>query len=245
MSPSRRVLATLAGTGLLLSAACAQPMSTAAFALSGCQLTLTSFDAIGTEVDTAVGGSPDATQHDPLRVTWGGTVRWTRDGSAGATAGGSWHVDVFGLPTMLRGAEGAAESDLVQVGEGMPFRFTGLFYVSGRLTGPDLTCSGSGWVRVMGDPLSTLPFTMGLSLLLIGLVLLAVGARGRWLPAVLGGALVGTGAAILTVIYATLPVGEATPAALIASGVVVGVAAGWYGSRLRAESPPRRTSPAS
>ncbi|HET6744336.1 MAG TPA: hypothetical protein VFH90_00605 [Candidatus Limnocylindria bacterium] len=236
MRPSRRVLATLAGTGLLFSAACAQPISAAAFSLSGCQLTLTSFDADGTEIDSAIGGSPDATQQDPLRVSWGGEVRWTREGSPGSTGNRSWHVDIFGLPTMLRGTDSAAESDVVEVGGGMPFRFTGLFYVSGRISGPDLSCSGSGWVRVLGDPLSTLPFTMGLSMLLIGLVLLAVGARGRWLPAVLGGAVVGMGAAILSVIYATVPMGEATPAVLTASGIVIGVAAGWHGSRQRAAS---------
>jgi hypothetical protein len=244
MRPPRRVLATLAGTGLLLGAAVAQPVSTAAFPLSGCQLTLSSFDADGTGIDTAIGGRPDATQHDPLRVSWGGTLRWTREGRPGSTGNGSWHVDVFGLPTMLRGADNAAESGVVEIGAGIPFRFTGLFYVSGRLSGPDLSCSGGGWVRVMGDPLSTLPFTMGLSLLLVGLVLLAVGARGRWLPAVLGGALVGMGVAILTVIYATLPIGEMTPATLLASGIVVGVAAGWYGSRQRADRPPRGASPA-
>jgi hypothetical protein len=244
MRPPRRVLAALAGTGLLLGAAVGQPVSTAAFPLSGCQLTLSSFDADGTEIDTAIGGSPDATQHDPLRVSWGGTLRWTREGSPGSTGNGSWYVDVFGLPTMLRGAD-SAESGVVEIGDGIPFRFSGLFYVSGRLSGPDLSCSGHGWVRVMGDPLSTLPFTMGLSLLLVGLVLLAVGARGRWLLAVLGGALVGMGLAILTVIYTTLPIGEATPALLIASGIVVGVVAGWYGSRQRTDRPQRGASPAS
>ena len=233
MRATRRVLAALAGTGLVLTAALSQPMIATAFPLNGCQLRLTSLNADGNEIDTAIGGSADASQRDPLLVSWGGTVRWTRERGAGPAASESWQVDVFGLPTLLRGADGHAESDALQVSGTLPFRFTGLFFVSGQLTGPGVACSGSGWLRVMGDPLSTMPFTVSLALLLIGLVLLAVGARGRWLPAVLGGLLAGTGAAILSVIYAALPLGEATPAAMLAFGGLVGVAAGWYGSRQR------------
>ena len=33
---------------------------------------------------------------------------------------------------------------------------------------------------VLGDPASTLPFAIGLGLVLIGAVLLAVGVRGSW-----------------------------------------------------------------
>lgn len=245
MRASRRVLAALAGTGLLVIAALSQPMSVAAFPLNGCRMTLTSLNADGNEIDSAVGGSVDATQDDPLLVSWGGSVRWTRDGDALPAGNGSWHVDVFGVPTMLRGSDGPTESDVLDVSDSMPFRFTGLFFVAGQLDGPGVACSGSGWLRLMGEPLSTLPFTLALGVLLIGLVLLAVAARGRWSAAVPGGLLVGAGAAILMVIYATLPLGEATPAAALAIGLVTGGAVGWYGSRQQARSRPRSGAPAS
>ena len=222
-----RGLATLIGIGLLLLGALWQPTTAAAFALSGCQVTLTSLDADGNEIDSAVGGSADATQHDPLRVSWSGTVRWTRDtATVSAGQGGSWHVDVFGLPTPLRGSDGSAVSDSVRVSESLPFRFSGLLFVSGRLSGPDVTCVGSGWLRVMGDPVSTLPLTVSLGMVLVGLVLLAVGARGRWLPAIVGGLMLGAGSAIAMVICASLPFGEATPVAVLGLGTVIGLAAG-------------------
>ena len=224
-----RGFAIPAGVGVLLMAALWQPPVAAAFALSGCQMTLTSFDADGNEIDSAVGGSADATQQDPLRVSWDGTVRWTRDTAAGQ--GGSWQIDVFGLPTPLRGTDGSATSDSVRVSETLPFRFTGLLFVSGRLSGPDVSCVGSGWLRVMGESVSTLPLTVSLGMLLVGLVLLAVGARGRWLPAIIGGLLLGGGSAIAMVTCAFLPLAEATPLAVIALGVVIGLAAGWYGRR--------------
>jgi len=227
-----RGLATLVSVGLLLTAALWQPTTAAAFALSGCQMTLTSLDAGGNEIDSAVGGSADATQQDPLRVSWDGTVRWTLH--AASRSGGpdsSWHVDAFGLPTPLRGADGSATSDSVRISDSLPFRFSGLIFVSGRLSGPDVSCAGSGWLRVLGDPVSTLPLTVSFGMLLVGLVLLAVGARGRSLPAIVGGMMLGAGGAIAMVSFASLPLGEATPVATVGLGVIVGLAAGWFGRR--------------
>jgi len=241
MRHPQRGLATPVGVGLLLAAALWQPTTAAAFALSGCQMTLISLDADGNEIDTAVGGSADATQHDPLRVSWDGTVRWTRDaGSRSTGPGGTWHLDVFGLPTPLRGTDGTVASDSIRVTDSLPFRFAGLFFVSGRLSGPDVSCAGSGWLRVMGDPMSTLPLTVSLGVLLVGLILLAVGARGRWLPAIVGGLLLGAGSAIAMVTYAALPLGETTPVAMLGVGIVIGLAAGWFGRRQLHRAAPAR-----
>ena len=215
---------------MLSIAALIQPMHVAAFPLSGCQLTLTSYDAAGVEIDEAVGGSADAAREDPLRVPWDGSVRWTRGDADGPPATGDWHVEVFGVPTMLRGSDVSATTGSIQISESMPFRFGGLFFVSGQLAAADGGCQGSGWVRIVGDPLSTVPFSVGLALVLVGLVLLAVGARGGWLPGIGGGVLLGVGSAILLVLYATLPLGELTPWGLVAAGIVVGIGAGWYGN---------------
>jgi hypothetical protein len=244
MRSAQRGLATLAGTGLLLMAALGLPPPADAFPLDGCTLTLTSYDAAGKELDTAVGGEADASIHDPLWVPWDGVVRWTRGDAGQASTSGSWHVEVFGLPTPLRGPEAALAGDSVRVRDSLPFRFAGLFFVSGELAEAGESCRGSGWLRVVGDPLSTLPFSVGLTLLLVGLVMLAVGTQGRWLAGLLGGLMVGTGSALLLVIHAILPLAELTPLAAIGAGLVIGLASGWYGRiQSRGRAPRRAGAP--
>jgi hypothetical protein len=119
----------------------------------------------------------------------------------------------------------------VRISQAVPFRFTGLFHVSGQLRGDGGACGGEGWVRVIGDPMSTLPFLVALALLLMGVVLLAVGARGHWLAALAGGLLLGVGSVLLMVIYAVLPFGAETPPLITLLGLLAGAGAGWLGHR--------------
>jgi hypothetical protein len=225
----RSGLAALAGTGLLLIAALLHPHHTGAYPLSGCQLTLISYDAAGVQIDQAIGGAADATPQDPLQVAWDGSIRWARSDSARA-GGGSWHVDVYGLPTMLRSDDSSTADGTLRIRETMSFRFSGLFFVSGQLAGEE-PCSGSGWIRLVGDPTTTLPFTLSMALLLVGLVLLAVAARGgRWPAAIFGGLMLGLASAVLLVSYALLPLAQSTPYLALVAGVLVGLAAGGYGS---------------
>jgi hypothetical protein len=225
----RRGLAALAGSGLLLSFALLCPSLAGAFPLAGCELTLLSYDAAGVQIDQAVGSGADATQQDPLQVAWDGYIAWTRAGSQ-QTDGGSWQIDVYGLPTMLRGNDAGMADGSLRIRDSMSFRFSGLFYVSGQVAGTGRSCSGGGWIRVVGDPLTTLPFTLSLALLLVGLVLLAVAARGRWLAAIFGGLMIGFGIAMLLVSYAALPFAQATPYLAIGGGMLIALAAGAYGS---------------
>ena len=67
-----------------------------------------------------------------------------------------------------------------------------------------------------------------------------VGARGRWLPAIVGGLMLGAGSAIAMVTYASLPLGEATPVATVGLGVIVGLAAGGFGRRQLHRAAPTR-----
>jgi hypothetical protein len=208
----------------------------AAFPLEGCTLTLTSLDAAGQPIDTAIGGAADATQADPLLVDWDGTVNWSGTMGSQVIRGHTWHVDVFGIPTPLRGddpnADGETEgADWVTVSENAPFRFTGLFHVTGSLRGEGGSCSGSGWLKLAGEPLGTVPFFVGLALLVVGLVLLAVGRRGRWASAIGGGLLSGIGAAMLLVTFGILPLGAITPLACLALGLAAGAIAVWWGHR--------------
>jgi hypothetical protein len=212
----------------------AEPPAGLAFPLSGCTLAVTSQDESGAPLDSAVSGETDARQATPLLARWDGPISWSGDTGAQVIRATSWHVDVFGLPTPLRGGDANDDGDTsgddsTRVSETVPFRFTGLFHVTGQLRGEGGTCSGAGWVRVLGDPMSTLPFLVAFAMLLVGAVLLAVGARGHWLPAAAGGLLLGLGSMVMLVIYAVLPLGEATPIVITILGLVTGAAAGWFG----------------
>lgn len=239
----------VAVAGLAVAAATAvaalAPSGVAAFPLAGCQLSVTSLDAEGRIIDMADGSGDAGSQQDPLRVTWDGIVAWQGGTGAQAIRDTSWHVDMFGLPTPLRGGDANPEgdrtgSDSLLVGEAMPFRFTGLYHVSGRLEGNGGSCSGSGWILLLGDPATTLPFSIGLGLILVGAVLLAVGARGSWWSALAGGLLLGIGTCVTLVIFAILPFGAATPLVALVAGLAAGLLAGWYG---RGQA--RRAQPAS
>ena len=66
--------------------------------------------------------------------------------------------------------------------------------------------------------------------MILGLVLLALAVvRGSIVAGVAGGVLTGLALATLLVIFSALPLGAATPLAVLAIGVVVGLACGLVG----------------
>jgi hypothetical protein len=215
------------------------PGSAAAFPLTNCTLEITSLGSDGNALDSATGGATDATQDDPLIIDWEGDVLWNGTTGDQVIKNNSWHVDVFGFPTPLRGGDpneaGETEGqDRYDVSASAPFRLTGLFFVSGEMTGEGGSCSGSGWFKIAGDPVGTVPFFLAIGLVVLGAILIALGSRGRWLPALLGGLLFGVGVAGLLVGLATLPLGSLTVPATIVLGLLIGVLAAWTGrSRLR------------
>jgi hypothetical protein len=234
LRPSKRRLAAIALAAVAMAMGTADPPPGRAFSLSDCTLQLTSLDANGAAVDSAESGGSDASQEAPLQVHWDGNVTWRGATGARPVRDTSWSVEVFGLPTSLRGGDQNSAGDTsgdgsVRISQAVPFRFTGLFHVSGQLSGQGGTCNGEGWVRVIGDPISTLPFLVALALLLVGVVLMAVGARGRWLSTLAGGLLLGLGSVVLMVIYAVLPFGAATPPLVAVLGLLTGAGAGWLG----------------
>jgi hypothetical protein len=220
--------------GLVLVVSLGVPERSLSFPLDTCALTVRSLDADGSPLDTAESGAGDATQTRPLVVSWSGSITWT--GSTGDVAfrRTSWHIEIFGLPTPLRGGDANEEGDTtgadsIRLADVIPFRVAGLFHVTGGLEGEGGTCRGEGWVQIAGDPVGTVPFLVSLAMWLVGAALLAVGARGHWLTAVGGGVLVGLGSAMLLVLFSTLPFGDLTPGVVMAAGVLAGLVAGWYG----------------
>jgi hypothetical protein len=80
----------------------------------------------------------------------------------------------------------------------------------------------------------TIPFLVALGLALLGAVLLAVGARGPWLAALGGGAMLGVAGAILLLGGRMLPLGSQTPLVVVLLGLGVGLSvglAGWWRRR--------------
>lgn len=156
----------------------------AAFDLTDCRLILQSFDADSEPLDTAVGdpgGGEGGTRADPFRVDYDGTVRYEGDTGEQPITNLSWSVDVFLIPTPFRGAganeeqETSAEGE-IDVSSAMPIKITGLFFVSGEVTGDERACRGSLWLRLVDDPPAspptTIPFWIALLIIALGLVVL-------------------------------------------------------------------------
>jgi hypothetical protein len=220
----------LAALGILMQAA-----PVAAFTLTNCTLQATALGADGSTIDSIHSGADDATQANPFLVDWDGTVSYTGSSQLEMKAN-SWHVDVFGIPTPLRGGDPNAANSrdgngTVRVSSNAPFRVTGLYFVSGSITGSGGTCSGSGWLKLTGDPTGTIPMLLALGLLVLGLIMLAIGARGHPITAVFGGILTGLGLATLLVLYSTLPLGSLTPIVILLLGLVLGIVVAILGRR--------------
>ncbi len=221
----RRVLlvsAAMAALSLLIWAAPA-----AAFPLTNCTLQAASLKADGSALDSIASGANDATQEDPFLVDWDGTITYQGQSDI-EMKNNTWSVSVFNIPTPLSGGDDNPEdnrtgSGTVGVSENAPFRITGLYYVAGSLTGSGGTCSGSGWFKLTGDPIGTIPFWFGLGLVLLGAAGLARGVRGHPVMAIAGGILAGFGIATLAVIYSSLPLGSLTPIVALILGVAAGV----------------------
>jgi len=241
----RRSLVRAALLGALAYLLVAAPV--AAFPLTNCTLQLTALKADGSTIDSVAGGAADATQEDPFLVAWDGKVKYAGSSQI-AMKDNSWHVDVFGIPTPLTGSDANAAdsrdgSGTVGVSENAPFRFTGLYYVSGSITGSGGTCAGSGWLKLTGDPLGTIPFFVALGVLVLGLLMLGFGFRGHAVSAILGGILTGLGAAAMLVLYSTLPLGLPTPIVVLLLGAILGVLTAVLGRRSRGNDTPPMLPP--
>ena len=232
MRRTMTVAVMLAALGILMLAA-----PVAAFPLTNCTLQATGLAADGSTIDSIQSGADDATQANPFLVDWDGTVSYTGSSQL-EMKDNTWHVDVFGVPTPLRGgdpntADSRDGNGTVAVSANAPFRITGLYFVSGSITGSGGTCAASGWLKLTGDPTGTIPMLIALVLLVLGLIMLAIGARGHAVTALLGGILTGLGLATLLVLYSTLPLGSLTPIIVLLLGLVLGIFVAMLGRRAR------------
>ena len=176
----------LVATAIAMVAMALLASPVAAFEVTDCRLTVQSFDADGEPLDTATGdsdGGEGGTRADPFLVDNAGTVRYEGDTGDQVITNQTWSVEVFLIPTPVRGSganedqQTSAEGE-IDVGSSLPIRVNGLYFVSGQITGDGGACRGSAWVRLVSDPptstVTTIPFW-------IALVIIAAGAIVMWL----------------------------------------------------------------
>ena len=130
---------------------------------------------------------PGATSSRPLRLVPGGTVSW-----AGSTpdvvTDGHWWLHVDGIPIRSGASPNAAHaqstSGVVEVGSYLPswLGLTGVYYVSGEVSGKGGACTGALYVALTGNPATGALLWAGIVLVLAGLALL-VGVRPTWVAA--------------------------------------------------------------
>jgi hypothetical protein len=178
-----RVLAALAVVGAWTFVAAPAGASS----LTGCSGTATSRDAGGKVLDEAQAadgaitdpgtGKATATASDPFVVDNDGVVEYSGQTDTVITDH-TWKVSMLGFTVLSGGSDNASrtQSDegTVDLGDKLPFKFTGLIKVSGDLTGTGGSCSGNGFIKVQGSPFAS-PITWG------GIVFAGLGALGVFL----------------------------------------------------------------
>lgn len=152
-----------------------------AFELNGgCTLEIASTDASGGPLDLASGpgAAGGGTQSDPFLIDWDGEVSWVGGSGDQVFNNHGWQTFVFLVPTPVRGGDPNDDDETVGtgtagVGENAPFRITGLYYVSGTIDGEGGThCDGSGWFQLTGNPVTTIPFWVGVLIAVAGAALI-------------------------------------------------------------------------
>lgn len=227
----RRLTLSLAAGGLLLFAL-AWPVFAAdpagATLTEGCTFAATSTDAGGAQLGSITGpatSSPDA----PFVVDRKGEVAW--QGTAPLITRGTYGLSVFGLPIWggeFTNADGTTSADgTTLVSDILPIDLVGVFQVSGSVKGEGGACEGSAWVKLAGDPLTSIPGLVGLSLAVLGgLGVLASIWGAHFGRGLLTGILLGVGAAVLSIVFGFMPLGALSPWVALAAGPIVGAVVG-------------------
>jgi hypothetical protein len=175
-----RTLASRALPAAVMALLLAQPA--AAFELNGgCSLEIASLDAAGAPVDVASGpgAAGGGTQDDPFLIDWDGTVSWVGNSGDQVFNNHTWQTYVFLIPTPVRGGDPNDEDDTTGTGTAgvsanAPFRITGLYHVSGHIDGDEgAHCDGSGWFKLTGDAVGTIPFWLAVLIAVAGAALIA------------------------------------------------------------------------
>lgn len=222
-----------------------------------CFVEAQSFAAGDEPIDFMAAPGAGGTLADPFDVELAGGVEWIA-ASQGPITNHNWRVHVYGVPIMFGGDENEEEDTeadgAVGVGEalaGIPI--TGLFQVSGSIEGEGGSCSGSAWIRLLGNPVFSVLSIVGYILTLLGLLTLffslpswrlapatsyapggpaataAVRRDRHPLRALLAGLLLGLGVSLILISYGAAPLAEWTPLTILLLFIVLAQAVAWLG----------------
>jgi hypothetical protein len=185
----RRVLFAIALVGAVVSVPAAPA---GAVALDGgCEGAGRSVDADGNEIMTATAPSAEpGTSGNPVLVDYDGTVEYA--GSGPLMVNHHWEVQVFGVTVKSGGSKNGSRqtstAGVADVSDYLPFKITGVYYVSGGISGEGGACDGSAYVKLIGSPVGTIPWIVALGFIVVGL-----GLGYAALPKAKAPALVATG----------------------------------------------------
>ncbi len=233
----------LAAAALTLLAAAGASAALAAEA-TGCSGSATSLAADGTTIMSVEAPGPGATQADPFKVDYDGTVQW-QGATDAVIQGGSWKVTAmpFTFSGTIANESGKTTADgTVSPADYLPFAIPGLVKVTVDLTGAGgAACNVEGWIQFTGSPLSSpagwlaVAFTVAGALGLLTLIrYLAhrpsapVGQNrfGRIVLGLLTGLVLGVGVALLLVMYGVVALGTTVPLIIVGVTVVLGLVLG-------------------
>jgi hypothetical protein len=144
----------------------------------GCTGSGVSVDGDDQQLDEATAPSNDVgTEDRPFEVDYDGTVEWEGDTPVPFNDH-SWHIDVMGVEVKSDGdpnGDDETTSDGTEVVEDyLPFKVTGLYYVTGEITSGDGSCSGNMYVELVGSPTGTIPWLAGIVFTGLGVALVVL-----------------------------------------------------------------------
>jgi hypothetical protein len=216
--------------------------------LTGCSGSGTAVTKTGAQIDTATAPSPKASPKYPFVVAYNGTVKYQGQ-SASLILNHHWHVSTFNVQVKsggsANGSHKTTSSGTETVKNYLPVKLTGLFYVSGSISGNGGSCSGDVWVKLAGSPVGSVLWILGIILIVIGGVLLFGGRpsprggagthrlRRRPLTGLLGGLIGGIGFTSLLLSYSKVPYGKVTPFVVPGALLVLGLLWGIWGPSKR------------
>jgi len=165
-----RRLAAAAGVALALLVLGASTADAASLG-GGCRGTATSSDENGNQLSTMSGPGAGGTSSDPFLVDTDGTVDYEGT-TPNVFHNHSWHVDISGATVKSGGSRNgtnqAGTSGTVQVDDYLPVNAVGLYRATGGITADEGSCSGSAWIKVVGSPVGTIAWIVGLVTTVLG-----------------------------------------------------------------------------
>jgi hypothetical protein len=240
-----RGLATVAFVGALVLAPAAASAADPTVSLNGCTGTLDAQPkggGTGTQVTAPTAQS--ASKSDPIVVNW--DDKFVYNGSSTAVITDQhWTAWVAGIPVATGGSANASQKTTatgsVEIKKVLPLKLTGLYFVKFELKGSGGSCTGETWLKLAGNPLTTIPFWIGVVVALGGLYglywsLPRIRADGstdlHFVGGALAGLMLGLGLLIALIVSSLAAFSQWWPYAVILGGAVfLGLLTGTVGPK--------------